>query len=139
MAKYQKIKPYNPLVQIGAMNSFYPQFVTNQKRADEIEFIGNLHVKPELPIYNISVTYRGDLRPKVKVLKPDLVENPPHCYPDDTLCLYHKENYHWKGAKLIAKYIIPWVAAWIYFYEVWKQTGIWYGPEVPHTTPKTEE
>jgi hypothetical protein len=139
MAKYQKSKPYNPYIQIGAMKSYYPQFQAFHRKQEEIEFIGDLQVLPELPAYTVSITYDGDKRPKVKVLNPELVEDPPHCFPGSkNLCLYHRDNYHWTGAKLIAKDIVPWIAAWIYFYEVWKQTGIWYGPEVEHSIPKNE-
>lgn len=138
MVKFQKTKQYNPSIQIEAMKALYPQFRASHKRIAEFEFIGDIHVKPELPVYTVSITYRGDLRPIVKILNPKLVEDPPHLYQDQSLCLYHKSNYHWSGWKLIAKDIVPWTAAWIYFYEAWKQTGIWYGPEVEHSSPKIE-
>jgi len=58
------------------------------------------------------------------------VADPPHFYKESqTLCLYHPKNYHWTKEKLIAKDIVPWTAAWIYFYEIWLQKGVWYGPE----------
>ena len=41
-------------------------------------------------------------------------------------------NYNWNVDKLIAKDIVPWTAAWIYFYEYWLRTGEWVGPEAPH-------
>jgi hypothetical protein len=138
MVKFQKIKRYNPSIQIEAMKSLYPQFHASSRRMDEIEFVGDIHVKPELPIYTISITFRGDLRPIVKILNPECVEDSPHLYKDKSLCLYHRNNYHWASGKLIAKDILPWTAAWIYFYEVWKQTGTWYGPEVEHSSPKIE-
>ena len=28
--------------------------------------------------------------------------------------------------------IVPWTAEWIVFYELWKITGEWLGPEAPH-------
>ena len=31
---------------------------------------------------------------------------------------------------------MDWTIAWIYFYEVWLETNIWYGPEVPHNNNK---
>jgi len=88
MAKYQKSKPYNPYIQIGAMKSYYPQFQAFHRKQEEIEFIGDLQVLPELPAYTVSITYDGDKRPKVKVLNPELVEDPPHCFPGSkNLCL----------------------------------------------------
>lgn len=124
---------YNSDVQIGAMKSRYPQFKIKKRGQFDIEFTGDLIVKPTFPVYTVSITYRGNLRPLVKVIKPVLVANPPHFYKESgTLCLYHPKNYHWTKERLIAKDIISWTAAWIYFYEVWLQKKVWYGPEAEH-------
>jgi hypothetical protein len=134
-----KSKPFNTDVQIWAMRSRYPNFRVKRKSELEIEFTGELHVKPELPTYKVSITYRGSLSPMVKVISPDLVPDPPHFYKESkTLCLYHPENFKWAKEKLIANEIVAWTATWIYFYEVWLQTGIWYGPEASHDTIKSQ-
>lgn len=126
-------KYYNSDIQIGAMKSRYPQFKVKKRGQYDIEFIGDLIVKPVFPIYTVSITYRGDLRPLVKIMKPELVTEPPHFYKaSQSLCLYHPKNYHWTKEKLIAKEIVSWTVAWIYFYEVWLQKGVWYGPEAEH-------
>jgi hypothetical protein len=138
MAIFSKHKKANPLVQIGAMKSKYPQFKSKQK-GDNIVFTGDLFIKPELLIYNVSIEYRGNLRPVVKINSPALVEKPPHTFADKSLCLYHSDNFKWSTDKLIAKEIIQWTVAWIYFYEYWLQTGEWVGPEVAHNTDKKDE
>lgn len=121
------------------MRSRYPNFRAKRKSESEIEFIGNLQAKPELPVYTVSITYRGSSSPIVKIVSPELVSDPPHFYKGSkSLCLYHPENFKWAKEKLIANEIVAWTAAWIYFYEVWLQTGIWYGPEASHNTAKTE-
>ncbi len=121
------------------MKSLYPQFKVKRKDEFEIEFIGDLHVKPELPVYKVSITYRGSNQPHVKVISPTLVPKPPHFYQNTgTLCLYSSENFNWTKEKLVAHNIVSWTAAWIYFYEVWLQTGTWYGPEAAHTINKTQ-
>ncbi|MFD2247538.1 hypothetical protein [Pontibacter ruber] len=112
------------------MKSAYPQFKHKKKDNGSIEFVGNLTVRPELPTYTVSLEYRGSKSPIVRVLNPTLVENPPHFYSDSqSLCLYHPDNYKWKRENLVAKEIVAWTSGWIYFYEVWLQTGIWYGPD----------
>ena len=117
------------------MRSRFPQFRVKQRGLLDLEFIGTLLVKDGFPVYTISVHYQGDLRPVVKVLKPDLVAEPPHFFKaSDSLCLYKSTDYSWNRRRLIAIDIIPWAAAWVYFYEVWLQTGIWYGPEASHDT-----
>jgi hypothetical protein len=131
--KFQGTKKYNPEIQIWAIRQRYPQFKIKKRGPYDIEFTGDLVIKPELPVYTVSIAYMGNERPAVKVLKPELVEKPPHVYPGKELCLYHPSNFHWTKEKLIAREIVDWTITWIYFYEVWLQTRIWYGPEVEHT------
>lgn len=121
----------NEFIQIQAMKSKYPNFVCKKKDGEFI-FTGDLMIKPELPVYNVSVHYRFNRRPLVYVNNPQLVEHCPHRYSDKSLCLYHSENYKWNADKLIAGNIMQWTIAWCYFYEAWLQTGTWFGPEVPH-------
>lgn len=137
LAMYFNKKKYNTDLQILAMKQKYPQF-KYKKEGDLITFIGDLQVKPEFPIYTVSIQYRGASQPIVKVLNPQLVERPPHVYPENKLCLYHPKNFAWKKEKLIAKEIVEWTATWIYFYEVWLETGKWLGPEAPHNTEKQD-
>jgi hypothetical protein len=139
MGIFNKKKKANPLVQIGAMKSKFPQF-RSQQRGGNIVFTGDLFIKPELPVYNVSVEYRENLRPVVKVNSPALVDKPPHFYHSDkSLCLYHSDNFKWSTDKLIAKEIMQWTIAWIYFYEYWLQTGKWIAPEVSHNSDKKDE
>lgn len=120
--------------QIGAMKKNYPQF-TAKIEGKEILFKGEVQVKPEFPIYTLSIRYRGNKSPIVKVIKPKLVEKPPHFYQDKKkLCLYHPDNFYWDSSRLIANEIMDWAIAWVYFYEVWLETGGWYAPEVPHSS-----
>lgn len=134
---FHKTKPYNRDIQIQALKSRYPQFKVKRKDKTVIEFIGELHVKPELPVYTVSITYRGSASPIIRVLNPELVADPPHFYKENgSLCLFHPDNFNWTEDKLIAQNIISWTAAWIYFYEVWLQTGKWFGPESHHSSTK---
>jgi len=136
---YIKTKYYDTNIQIYAMKKMFPQFKSKIKSRFDIEFVGDLIVKEELPKYTVFINYRGNKSPIVKILSPTLVENAKHIYPDSkTLCLYHPENYKWKKENLIANEIMGWTAGWIYFYEVWLQTNIWYGPEAPHNLTKKQ-
>ena len=124
-------------VQIGAMRARYPHFKVKRKTSTEVEFVGELQPKPEYRKYKVSILYRGNLNPQVRVLRPDLVDNPPHFYKGSgTLCLYHPKDFKWRKEFLVAKHILLITSAWLYFYEVWLETDVWYGPEVKHKTPK---
>lgn len=138
MEKINRKKIGNPYIQTGAMKSKFPQFKSKIKD-DSILFVGDLLIKPEHPIYTVSVEYKGNSRPTVRIISPALVEDPPHTFSDKSLCLYHSKNFNWNRNKLIAKEIMQWTIAWIYFYEYWLQTGKWVGPEVSHNTEKKYE
>ena len=124
--------------QIGAMRSMYPSFRAI-KKDNKLIFVGLLQVREDLPEYKVRIEYNGSLDPYVFVDRPKLVDNAPHVYrATKRLCLYHPANYNWNADKLIAKDIVPWTAAWIYFYEYWLRTGEWVGPEAPHGKVKVE-
>ena len=109
MAAYQKAKYYPPLIQVNAMRAKYPQFKAKHDKSGDIVFVGELQVKPELPIYNVKIIYRGDLNPRIYILNPVPVKDAPHIYPDtESLCLYHPKYFKWQGSKLIADEIMGW-------------------------------
>jgi hypothetical protein len=134
---------YQPkLVQINAMKSHYPGFIVSYDQEGELFFTGEIQPSPVMPVYTVSIQYRENKMPWVKVLHPTLAPNRPHFYKSiGGLCLYKPENFSWSAAKPISTYIVSWTACWLYFYEVWKETGTWYGPEAEHDpdTPKQPE
>ena len=89
--------------------------------------------------YTYKVVYDGVTSPKVWILSPNLVMNPPHVYEDKSLCLYYPLEQPWKcGKSFLYSHTIPWVHEWILFNEIWKITGVWEHPEVNHgILPKT--
>lgn len=131
---HPKKKPYDPFIQVAAMRSRFPNFKARRKKKKlDIEFTGTLDVKAGWPQYTVSVRYQGDLPPIVKILSPTLVDEPPHFYKvAKEPCLYKPKNFKWDKTKLIATTILPWLAGWIYFYEIWLKKGKWLGPEAEH-------
>ena len=120
------------------MRTMYPQF-TWSVQGEAIVFRGKIRVKPEFSEYSLEIKYEKGCSPKVYVKNPQLVPNAPHVYPSDRrLCLYHPDNFKWSDDKLVAKEIMQWTQAWLYFYECWLDTGNWYGPEAPHGGAKSE-
>jgi hypothetical protein len=136
--KKLKIKKpnYKPeLVQIQSMKMHQPNFTFIYSKDGILIFKGQIQPSSIMPIYTITIEFRGDNMPRVRVLSPTLVEKPPHYYHSlNCLCLYKPADFHWIGTKPICNYIIPWAKCWLYFYEVWKETGKWFGPEAEHDT-----
>lgn len=128
-----KVRSNAVLIQLDSMRLHYPHFKHSVNQDGNLIFVGALRPSPSMPVYTISVEYRLDGMPRVKVLDPPLVEKPPHYHHSiDCLCLYKPANFTWTATKPISNYIVSWSACWCYFYEVWKQKGEWYGPEADH-------
>ena len=96
---------------------------------DGYDFIGTL--KPRDIEYQIKINYRKKRDPKVFILHPEISDY-KHRYNDGSLCIYKQSEFNWREDKLNSKYIVPLIASWLYFHEVFILTGNWYGPEAPH-------
>ena len=87
----------------------------------------------ESPTYQIRIDYDPNVPPKVFVMSPRLVTDPPHVYGNGRLCLYLHEYDNSMG---FGETIVPWTAEWLYFYELWQEQGEWLAPASPHRGPK---
>ncbi|NUB12801.1 hypothetical protein GAY28_08810 [Azospirillum brasilense] len=109
-------------------------------------------LQPVAQVYEVEVSYfpgvcLDDVHfilqwPKVLLLSPaperrsaDPSMPIPHLYRQPApgapahLCLYHPSGNEWNWDHWIGKTIIPWAAEWLAFYELWRITGRWDGPE----------
>ena len=86
----------------------------------------------EFQNYRIQISLRPDQHPKIIVLSGLDDEKPPHTYPEWNLCLYHPSEKIWTGNGDLSQDILPLIYSWVYFYEVWKITGVWHGREWKH-------
>ena len=116
------------------MRTHYPEFKHHRNKDGNIVFTGKLQPKLEMPVYTISIEFRGNDMPKVFVIEPEIHRDAPHTYPGSggCLCLYKPSNFKWTAHRPISNYIVGWTASWLYFYEVWKDRGKWYGQEADH-------
>ena len=82
-------------------------------------------------LYDVKLVFNGS-RPDVYVVKPNPLQKAdgekklPHVYDQkkQELCLYWKD---WNKAMPLSKTVVPWIADWLYYYEIWLYTGIWEG------------
>lgn len=78
------------------------------------------------------VAKQGHESVNVFIVEPriDLYENGkkvPHLYPNGSLCLYYPEYKEWDYRDSWAETLIPWASLWLFYYEIWKDTGKWLG------------
>jgi len=88
--------------------------------------------------YQYRVKYDPQSAPKVTIRYPDIKYNEDiHMYPkDNSLCLYHKSDLVWDKSCHLYNTIIPWTHEWFVFYELYKISGTWEHPFVPHKNGK---
>lgn len=92
--------------------------------------------------YRFRVEYEAWEPPRVWVLDPPLKPREedgciPHMYEQERLCLYLPNSGEWSGEMSLAHTIIPWIADWLFYYEVWHATGKWLGGGLEPANNKT--
>jgi hypothetical protein len=94
---------------------------------------GRSHIVPSEGCrrYFFELSYRVGESPKITILEPRLTrradgEKIPHTYSDDEPCLFRPWS-DWSGEAPIAFTVIPWLALWLFYYEIWHATGVWLG------------
>ena len=102
---------------------------------DRLSFIGNIAPFGCADTYRVHIDYRMRSRPSVWVLTPPLHSIGdgiaiPHTFSDGSLCLHIPGQ--WQSDMTIAEYIVPWIAEWLFYYEVWLATGEWIGGGAAH-------
>lgn len=89
--------------------------------------------------YQIQITLPVGKIPRVRILKPDIVPSIRiHMYPSGDLCLYKPSEQPWMEKDFIHEKIVPWTAEWLVYYELFKITDHWYGPEASHGSEPKE-
>jgi hypothetical protein len=117
----------NPSLQDLHVRRFFPGFKFKWERGVAV-WKGTLQPQELSPVYHVVIQYNHNKVPKVKVISPKLHPKAPELYGDGALCLYWPKEWRWSPDELVAKTIIPWTAGWLYYYELWLDTGQWLGP-----------
>jgi hypothetical protein len=125
-------------LQIHHMRAKYPEFHEISNRGNWAQWTGNLKPTAMSEAYTIQITYEIPARPEIQALTPLLKARPdcnkiPHVFSENKLCVH--QAHEWGGDKILAVTIVPWISAWLYFYEIWYATGLWLGegthPDLP--------
>lgn len=83
--------------------------------------------------YRFRVTYSRRTEPRVYIIAP-VLKRRIHTWEQDDgrLCLYRPDLWSWRDNMQFDQELFPQVALWTYYYELWLETGTWYGEEAPH-------
>ncbi|WP_460577313.1 hypothetical protein, partial [Hymenobacter coalescens] len=99
----------------------YPRFKFNLTRT-MLRCIYAIPSPTSDKLYKTEITYTPPMAPKVHILDPPIEMNKhTHVYADDSLCLYYPGDLSWSyGTHHIYDKIIPWIAEWIVYYELYR-------------------
>ncbi len=82
--------------------------------------------------YKIKIEYVVGHEPKTTILSPSIVPGKDiHMYRDHSICLHYPPDMPWNEKIKVYEYTIPWISEWIIYYEIYKVTNLWEGPESP--------
>jgi len=114
------------------MRQRFPQFHFTWKNGIGV-WKGTLQPREISPAYSILIEYNIGLVPEVWVINPELRYNAPHIYRNNhSLCLWWPKEWRWSRSQDISRTVVPWAAIWLYYYELWLDTGEWQAPAAPH-------
>ncbi len=130
------------------MRARFPQFNAATNRGNWVRWVGTLKPTALSRTYTVEIAYEIPGRPEIRVVSPALETRPgcdrlPHVFSEGQLCVH--QAHEWRGDQVVARSVVPWVSAWLYFYEVWHATGLWLGegthPDLPQhrTVPGAAE
>ena len=130
MAKFFPKQSITLEIQNHNVKSRFPEFRYRWKQGTGI-WTGDIKPTPISTLYKVRIIYKMKELPKVEVVTPELLIREdaaaiPHTYANKKPCIFDPMP-DWNSNKLIATTIIPWFSLWLYYYEVWFQTGEWLG------------
>lgn len=135
--KYFKKQQVNPVAVVGMEKSLIERnykFIDCKVNGSVLFCYGYYQPTEESITYQYRIKYAPPSKPAVHVKYPQIEYNDDiHMYPkDNSLCLYHKTDMVWDTTHHLHNTIIPWTHEWFVFYELYKITGDWLHPFVPH-------
>lgn len=110
----------------------YPQFDVSITKSKRLICVGVIHPTALSDEYKFRMQYVLSCHSTVTILSPVLLprsesEPVPHTYKKQVPCVYWPRGLDWCPSMPLVTTIIPWLAEWLDFYEIWRVTGHWYG------------
>jgi len=127
------------VVQKALIDKHFPCFKTKLLHR-RLECEGFITPSQDCTTYRVAISYERNKVPKVRIKEPQITPSASiHMYGDGSLCLYKPTEQPWRSSDNIHEKIIPWIAEWLVFYELYLICGKWLGPEAEHGTAKVKQ
>lgn len=120
------------LAQVKKLQSQYDK-VDFQSKKDQFTVYIQLKPTEGSLSYTVKLCCRvGSSKVDVYVVDPKIGRRVngkpvPHMYSDGTLCLYYPRQREWTIEDDWGDTLIPWISLWLFYYELWLETGEWLG------------
>ena len=126
--------------QMKSIKTNFPQFEVKIKK-DKLNVSGEIQPSPLHSNYEFTLVYQYGRAPKIHIVSPKLKERAngekiPHVYSENRPCLYYPKSNEFFHDMMLSETIIPWLALWLYFYEIWLITGEWLGEGIHNEEKK---
>ena len=109
------------------INKHFPSFKV-RVNGERLSCQGSIQPTDFSSTYKVEIFYQYDGIPKVRVLEPMIPYDPKiHMFKDESLCLYYWKEEPWGNNFCIHETIIPWIAEWLIYYEIYQLTEKWLG------------
>lgn len=132
--KYRKI-----VLEKELLKKVFP-FLKTEIKGIKLICRGWIRTYDESEHYRIEIEYEPWNSPVTHIIEPIIELNArAHMYPDGGLCLFDWREQRWQDNWHLHETIIPWIAEWLVFYELFCLTGIWHGNSAIHIGKKEKE
>lgn len=130
-SKFPQARSYTPVQQAATVCSKYRGFHFEVTGRGSVKISGALRPTSLHQSYEVEITYTLGKYPKCKIIHPEIVENAPHTFDDNSICTFYPDTLIWNRTMKFSETIIPWVSDWIFHYEIWLVTKTWNGDADP--------
>ena len=120
MQHCQEVKRSFPNAHIKINSRKVELFLKLKPTFASIEYEIKLVAKKNSKLVNIFV-----VNPKIGLYENN--RRVPHMYSNGSLCLYYPQYNEWDYTDSWAETLIPWTSLWLFYYEIWIETGEWIG------------
>jgi hypothetical protein len=117
--------------QIKSIQENWPNWKCWIQNKDSLILEGDIQPTIVSPHYIARIYYKPGINPEINIIEPKLILYPgknslPHVYSKNgaPLCLFFFYEFDNRKDHL-GETIIIWITWWLYFYEIWSQTGQW--------------